>query len=83
MILTKLVSLLKTQIRYSVRPNTGVIEPYQSKEINIALQPGDINQRHKFMIQSIVYPKDYTDLNTEELQHIWVILRLKAFLYIF
>lgn len=57
--------------RYCVRPNTGVIEPYQSKEINIALQPGDINQRHKFMIQSIVYPKDYTDLNTEELQHIW------------
>jgi hypothetical protein len=56
-----------------VRPNTGVIEPYQSKEINIVLQPGDINQRHKFMIQSIVYPKNYTDLNTEELQHIWVI----------
>lgn len=57
--------------RYCVRPNTGVIEPYQSKEINIVLQPGDINQRHKFMIQSIVYPKNYTDLNTEELQHIW------------
>jgi len=66
-----------------VRPNTGVIEPYESKEIKIALQPGDINQRHKFMIQSIVYPKNYTDFNTEELQRIWVIFANKNHFYLF
>ncbi|CAG5114263.1 Oidioi.mRNA.OKI2018_I69.chr2.g8325.t1.cds [Oikopleura dioica] len=57
--------------RYCVRPNTGVIGPLESKEINIALQPGDINQRHKFMIQSIIYPENFADLDTQKLQSLW------------
>jgi len=42
--------------RYCVRPNSGQINPGETAEVNIMLQPSQNNddlQKHKFMVQSI------------------------------
>ena len=39
--------------RYCVRPNAGTIQPNGDAEIKVMLQPGQIDEKHKFMVQSI------------------------------
>lgn len=56
--------------KYCVRPNSGMLEPKESQEIAIVLQPFifDANEKnkHKFMVQSMVKPDD-EDINLEDL----------------
>ncbi|KFB37903.1 AGAP000626-PA-like protein [Anopheles sinensis] len=56
--------------KYCVRPNCGILEPKESQEIAIVLQPFifDANEKnkHKFMVQSMVKPDD-EDTNLEDL----------------
>lgn len=56
--------------KYCVRPNCGILEPKESQEIAIVLQPFifDANEKnkHKFMVQSMVKPDD-EDINLEDL----------------
>ncbi|EAA06671.5 AGAP000626-PA [Anopheles gambiae str. PEST] len=56
--------------KYCVRPNCGLLEPRESQEIAIVLQPFifDSNEKnkHKFMVQSMVKPDD-EDINLEDL----------------
>ncbi|XP_050088956.1 vesicle-associated membrane protein-associated protein B-like [Anopheles aquasalis] len=56
--------------KYCVRPNCGLLEPRESQEIAIVLQPFifDSNEKnkHKFMVQSMVKPED-EDIQLEEL----------------
>uniref|UniRef100_A0A182Q5X2 MSP domain-containing protein n=1 Tax=Anopheles farauti TaxID=69004 RepID=A0A182Q5X2_9DIPT len=56
--------------KYCVRPNCGMLEPRESQEIAIVLQPFifDSNEKnkHKFMVQSMVKPDD-EDINLEDL----------------
>jgi len=45
--------------RYCVRPNTGLIPPFTTVEVQVLLNPAkekptDLNQRDKFLIQSII-----------------------------
>lgn len=54
--------------RYCVRPNSGLLEPHNSLEVAICLQPFDFDptekNRHKFMVQSLVAPEG--ELNIEQ-----------------
>lgn len=56
--------------KYCVRPNCGKLEPRESQEIAIVLQPFifDSNEKnkHKFMVQSMVKPDD-EEINLEDL----------------
>uniref|UniRef100_A0A182M0J6 MSP domain-containing protein n=1 Tax=Anopheles culicifacies TaxID=139723 RepID=A0A182M0J6_9DIPT len=56
--------------KYCVRPNCGLLEPHESQEIAIVLQPFifDSNEKnkHKFMVQSMVKPDD-EEINLEDL----------------
>ncbi|XP_052865447.1 vesicle-associated membrane protein-associated protein B-like isoform X1 [Anopheles cruzii] len=56
--------------KYCVRPNSGLLEPRESQEIAIVLQPFifDSNEKnkHKFMVQSMVKPDD-EEINLEDL----------------
>uniref|UniRef100_A0A2M4A9T8 Putative vesicle-associated membrane protein-associated protein a n=1 Tax=Anopheles triannulatus TaxID=58253 RepID=A0A2M4A9T8_9DIPT len=56
--------------KYCVRPNCGLLEPRESQEIAIVLQPFifDSNEKnkHKFMVQSMVKPDD-EEITLEEL----------------
>ncbi|XP_058064090.1 vesicle-associated membrane protein-associated protein B-like [Anopheles bellator] len=56
--------------KYCVRPNSGLLEPRESQEIAIVLQPFifDSNEKnkHKFMVQSMVKPED-EEINLEDL----------------
>ncbi|XP_050071626.1 vesicle-associated membrane protein/synaptobrevin-binding protein [Anopheles maculipalpis] len=56
--------------KYCVRPNCGLLEPRESQEIAIVLQPFifDSNEKnkHKFMVQSMVKPDD-EEINLEDL----------------
>ncbi|XP_035789916.1 vesicle-associated membrane protein-associated protein B-like [Anopheles albimanus] len=56
--------------KYCVRPNCGMLEPRESQEIAIVLQPFifDSNEKnkHKFMVQSMVKPED-EEIQLEEL----------------
>jgi len=55
--------------RYCVRPNSGLLEPNNSLEVAICLQPFDFDpnekNRHKFMVQSVVAPEG--EFNAEQL----------------
>jgi len=56
--------------RYCVRPNSGFVEPNESVNVSVMLQPieGDANDKgkHKFMVQSM-----YATDACEELDKIW------------
>lgn len=52
--------------RYCVRPNAGIINPAGDAEIKVMLQPGVIDERHKFMVQSIYVSDDYNKLEGKE-----------------
>jgi len=52
--------------RYCVRPNAGTIHPNGDAEIKVMLQPGQTDEKHKFMVQSIFVPDDYNKLETKE-----------------
>jgi len=59
--------------RYCVRPNCGLIEPLESVNVAVMLQPFDYkdpaeNKKHKFLVQSII-PKD--DLNANDVEAFW------------
>ena len=42
---------------YCVRPNAGFVAPDQEAEIKVMLQPGSIEEKHKFLVQSIIGKK--------------------------
>uniref|UniRef100_A0A1A8EYJ9 VAMP (Vesicle-associated membrane protein)-associated protein B and C n=1 Tax=Nothobranchius korthausae TaxID=1143690 RepID=A0A1A8EYJ9_9TELE len=52
--------------RYCVRPNSGVIDPGSSINVSVMLQPFDYDpnekSKHKFMVQSMLAPRDMTDM---------------------
>lgn len=52
--------------RYCVRPNAGTIPPGDEAEIKVMLQPGQIDERHKFMVQSIFVPANYAEVETKD-----------------
>lgn len=51
--------------RYCVRPNSGVIEPGSSVDVNVMLQPFEYDpnerNRHKFMVQTMFAPSGQLD----------------------
>lgn len=55
--------------RYCVKPNSGVIDPTQTVQIAVSLQPFDFDpqdkNRHKFMVQSMFAPPG--EINQESL----------------
>jgi len=55
--------------RYCVKPNSGVIDPMQTVQIAVSLQPFDFDpqdkNRHKFMVQSMYAPPG--EINQESL----------------
>jgi len=55
--------------RYCVKPNSGLIDPKQTVQISVSLQPFDFDpnekNRHKFMVQSMFAPEG--DINQETL----------------
>uniref|UniRef100_A0A5K3F2V5 MSP domain-containing protein n=1 Tax=Mesocestoides corti TaxID=53468 RepID=A0A5K3F2V5_MESCO len=57
--------------RYCVRPSCGIVEPSETVNVAVMLQPFDCDgaekNKHKFMIQSMVLE----DENTENLEQIW------------
>ncbi|XP_013855528.1 vesicle-associated membrane protein-associated protein B/C isoform X2 [Austrofundulus limnaeus] len=52
--------------RYCVRPNSGIIDPGTSINVSVMLQPFDYDpnekSKHKFMVQSMLAPRDMTDM---------------------
>merc|ERR1712235_64518 len=52
--------------RYCVRPNAGTVPPGGDAEIKVMLQPGQTDEKHKFMVQSIYVPGSYNELETKE-----------------
>ncbi|XP_027880807.1 vesicle-associated membrane protein-associated protein B-like isoform X1 [Xiphophorus couchianus] len=52
--------------RYCVRPNSGVIDSGTSINVSVMLQPFEYDpnekSKHKFMVQSILAPRDMTDM---------------------
>ncbi|XP_068119867.1 vesicle-associated membrane protein-associated protein B/C [Hyperolius riggenbachi] len=52
--------------RYCVRPNSGVIDPGSSVNVSVMLQPFDYDpnekSKHKFMVQSMYAPSDFSDM---------------------
>lgn len=57
--------------RYCVRPNAGFVGPNESSEIKVMLQPGSIEERHKFQVQSIIVPANYNELGKDEQAGHW------------
>jgi len=55
--------------RYCVKPNSGVIDPKQTVQISVSLQPFEYDpnekNRHKFMVQSMFAPEG--DINQDTL----------------
>lgn len=52
--------------RYCVRPNAGTVPPGGDAEIKVMLQPGQTDEKHKFMVQSVYVPESYNELETKE-----------------
>ena len=50
--------------RYCVRPNAGTVAAGGDAEIKVMLQPGGIDEKHKFMVQSIFGISDYYECIT-------------------
>ncbi|TNN60304.1 Vesicle-associated membrane protein-associated protein B [Liparis tanakae] len=52
--------------RYCVRPNSGTIDPGNSVNVSVMLQPFDYDpnekSKHKFMVQSMLAPYGMTDM---------------------
>jgi len=57
--------------RYCVRPNFGFVRPSGEEEIVVMLQPGPINEKHKFQVQSIIVPMDFADKPKEDQMKDW------------
>ena len=62
-----------------MRPNAGTVPPGGDAEIKVMLQPGQTDEKHKFMVQSIygkisskvsdlkiIVPGSYNELETKE-----------------
>ncbi|KAK1324990.1 Vesicle-associated protein 2-1 [Acorus calamus] len=57
-----------TPKKYFVRPNTGVVQPWDSRVVTVTLQaqreyPPDLQCRDKFLLQSTVVPPTTTDID--------------------
>ncbi|XP_048218958.1 vesicle-associated membrane protein-associated protein A isoform X1 [Perognathus longimembris pacificus] len=52
--------------RYCVRPNSGIIDPGSTVTVSVMLQPFDYDpnekSKHKFMVQTIFAPPNFTDM---------------------
>jgi len=57
--------------RYCVRPNAGLLQPAGYQEIKITLQPGPTDERHKFMVQTLIVDESYEELNKDEQSQLW------------
>ena len=57
--------------RYCVRPNAGTLTYGGTGEIKITLQPGPTDERHKFMVQTLTVPANYTELDKDEQAALW------------
>jgi hypothetical protein len=52
--------------RYCVKPNSGFLEPHNTANIQVMLQPHTAGQqddrtKHKFMVQWVAVPSSYSD----------------------
>jgi len=62
--------------RYCVRPNCGLIEPSESVNVAVMLQPFDYkdeneNKRHKFLVQSVIPTGDIADIQPGDVESLW------------
>jgi len=62
--------------RYCVRPNCGLIDPNDSVNVAVMLQPFDYkdpneNKRHKFLVQSVVPTGDIADIAPGDVEALW------------
>jgi len=62
--------------RYCVRPNCGLIEPNESVNVAVMLQPFDYkdeneNKRHKFLVQSVIPTGDIADIQPGDVESLW------------
>lgn len=61
--------------RYCVRPNCGIIDPNDSVNVAVMLQPFDYedsteNKRHRFLVQSVVLTGD-DDISPGNIENLW------------
>jgi len=62
--------------RYCVRPNCGLIDPNDSVNVAVMLQPFDYkdpneNKRHKFLVQSVVPTGEIADIAPGDVEALW------------
>jgi len=62
--------------RYCVRPNCGLIDPQDSVNVAVMLQPFDYkdpneNKRHKFLVQSVVPTGEIADIAPGDVEALW------------
>jgi len=62
--------------RYCVRPNCGLIEPNESVNVAVMLQPFDYkdeneNKRHKFLVQSVIPTGEIADITPGDVEALW------------
>lgn len=62
--------------RYCVRPNCGLIDPNESVNVAVMLQPFDYkdpneNKRHKFLVQSVVPTGEIADIAPGDVEALW------------
>ncbi|VDP78885.1 unnamed protein product [Echinostoma caproni] len=51
---------MKTTVpkRYCVRLSSGMVKPIETRSVTVMLQPFSEKTKHKFMIQSMIFPED-------------------------
>ena len=54
-----------------MRPNAGLLLTGGTGEIKITLQPGTTDDKHKFMVQTLVVPNNYSELDKDEQAALW------------
>jgi len=62
--------------RYCVRPNCGLIDPNESVNVAVMLQPFDYkdpneNKRHKFLVQSVIPTGEIADIAPGDVEALW------------
>ena len=57
--------------RYCVRPNSGTVDINSTAKVGITLNPGDTDERHKFMVQTIKVPENFEELDANKQQIYW------------
>lgn len=64
---------ITTPRKYYVRPNSDILEPYKSTEIEICLQPFLLDpvekNKHKFMLRNVFAPEGWTETTPDQLMY--------------